>query len=97
MCFGLSTLSSEEFVNDWFTNDSMSIKPINDRIEEFFDYTYYLINWMNIEKDGTFLQTMWSKYKSILEGPLIAVSHFIENSTIVSIPPILKSFKLSTC
>jgi len=50
MCFGLSLLSSKEFANDWFTNDSMSIKPINDKIEEFVDYTYYLGNWIKILK-----------------------------------------------
>jgi len=37
MCFGLSLLSSEEFINDWFTNGSISMKSFNDRIEEFFD------------------------------------------------------------
>jgi len=35
--FGLS-LSSLEEVNDCYTNDLMSLKPINGKLEEFFDF-----------------------------------------------------------
>lgn len=39
MCFDISFYyHSGEFVNDWLTNCLISIKPINDKIEEFFDY-----------------------------------------------------------
>jgi len=35
--FGLSLLSPEE-INNCYINDLMSLKPINERLDEFFDY-----------------------------------------------------------
>ncbi|XP_016660095.1 uncharacterized protein LOC107883822 [Acyrthosiphon pisum] len=60
--FGLSLLSTEE-VNDSYTNEFISLKPINGKLEEFFD----CILEHYIEKDSSFPPTMWAEYTSSIE------------------------------
>jgi hypothetical protein len=69
--FGLSLLSSGE-VNDCFTNDLMSLKPINGKLEEFFDYI--LKNY--IENDSLFPPSMWAEYTSSIERTTICCESF---------------------
>jgi hypothetical protein len=53
MFFGLSLLKPEE-INDCYTDDLMTIKPIDEKIDEFFDYTLQHY----IQEDCTFPPTM---------------------------------------
>jgi hypothetical protein len=62
MVFGLSLLSPEE-INDCYTDDLMTIKSINEKIDEFFDY----ILQHYIQEDCTFPPTMWAEFTSNLE------------------------------
>jgi hypothetical protein len=47
----------------FYTDDLMTIKPINEKIDELFDY----ILQHNIQEDCTFPPTMWAEFISSLE------------------------------
>lgn len=59
MIFGLSFLSPEE-INYCYTDDLMAIKPINEKIDEFFDY----ILQHYFHEDYSFSPTMWVEFTS---------------------------------